>query len=135
VIIGPAAVRRAPPQLAKEEYMDTASLLVKAMAEECRGLILEWNKPELDLPEALQRKHLERMCDRIEQHAEDWSTARLNRWIGFVQCAMMANRILDIDAIKEMFDKVKNAFGEANEDLLDHLDPSSPFEFDIGGEG
>jgi hypothetical protein len=87
--------------------MDTASLLVKAMAEECRGLILEWNKPELDLPEALQRKHLERMCDRIEQHAEDWSTARLNRWIGFVQCAMMANRILDIDAIKEMFDKVK----------------------------
>jgi hypothetical protein len=63
--------RTATPQLAWEEYMDTESLLIKAMAEECRGLILEWNKPDLDLPEALQSKHLERMCDRIEKHAED----------------------------------------------------------------
>jgi hypothetical protein len=115
--------------------MDTASLLIKAMAEECRGLILRWNKPDLDLPEALQPKHLESMCDRIEKHAEDWPAARLHRWIGFVQCAMMANRMLDLDGIKAMFDKVKNAYGEANEDLRDHLDPKDYFEFDIGGEG
>jgi len=115
--------------------MDTASLLIRAMAEECRGLILEWNGPDLDLPEALQPKSLERMCDRIEKHAEDWSTAKLHRWIGFVQCAMMANRILDLDGIKAMFDKTKNAYGEASEDLLDHLDPKDYFEFDIGGEG
>jgi hypothetical protein len=115
--------------------MDTASLLIKAMAEECRDLILRWNKPELDLPEALQPKHLERMCDRIEQHAEDWPAARLHRWIGFVQCAMMANRMLDLDGIRAMFDKVKNAYGETSEDLLDHLDPGSAFKLDIGGEG
>jgi hypothetical protein len=115
--------------------MDTASLLIKAMAEECRGLIQRWNKPGLDLPEALQPKHLERMCDRIEKHAEDWPAARLHRWIGFVQCAMMANRILDLDGMKLMFDKAKNAYGEANEDLRNHLDPKDYFEFDIGGEG
>jgi hypothetical protein len=115
--------------------MDTASLLIKAMAEECRGLILGWNKPDLTLPEALQPGHLERMCDRIEKHAEDWPAARLHRWIGFVQCAMMANRILDLDGMKSMFDKAKNAYGEANEDLRDHLDPKDYFEFDIGGEG
>jgi hypothetical protein len=115
--------------------MDTASLLIKAMAEECRGLILRWKKPDLDLPEALQPKHLERMCDRIEKHAEDWPAARLHRWIGFVQCAMMANRMLDLDGIKAMFDKVKNAYGETSEDLLDHLDPGSSFKLDIGGEG
>ena len=115
--------------------MDTETLLIRAMAEECRGLILEWDKPDLDLPEALRPKHLEIMCDRIMRHAEDWSAARLHRWIGFVQCAMLANRMLDLDGIKKMFDKAKNAYGEASEDLLDHLDPENSFEFDIGGEG
>jgi hypothetical protein len=115
--------------------MVTASRLIKAMAEECRGLILEWNKFDLDLPESLQPRHLERMCDRIEKHAKDWSAVKLHRWIGFVQCAMMANRILDLDGIKAMFDKVKNAYGETGEELLDHLDPEDSFELDIGGEG
>ena len=115
--------------------MDTTSLLIRAMAEECKGLILEWSKPDLDLPEALQHKHLEHMCDRITKHAEDWSATKLHRWIGFVQCAMMANRMLDLDGIKAMFDKAKNAYGETSEDLFDHLDPRSSFELDIGGEG
>ena len=110
-------------------------LLIQAMAEECRSVILEWNKPDSNLPEALQPKHLKRMCDRIEKHAEDWSTTKLHRWIGFVQCAMMANRMLDLDGAKAMFDKIKNAFGESSEDLLDHLDPRNFFELDVGGEG
>lgn len=115
--------------------MDTANLLIRAMAEECRGLILQWNRPVVDLPEALQPKHLEYMCDRITKHAEDWSATRLHRWIGFVQCAMMANRMLDLAGLQTMFDKAKNAYGEPNEDLLDHLDPGESFELDIGGEG
>jgi hypothetical protein len=135
VIINAATEMRTTPQLTKEEYMDTASLLIRAMAEECKGLILEWNKPASDLPEALRPEHLELMCDRIKEHAEDWSATKLHRWIGFVQCAMMANRILDLDGIKSMFDKAKNAYGEVNEDLRDHLDPRDYFQFDIGGEG
>ena len=115
--------------------MDAKRLLVKAMAEECRGLILEWSKPDLDLPEALRPRHLERMCDRIEKHAGDWPAAKLHRWIGFVQCAMMTNRILDLDEIKAMFDRVKNVHGQTSEDVLDHLDPEDYFELDIGGEG
>lgn len=115
--------------------MDTATLLIRAMAEECRRLILESDESNVDLPETLQPKHLERMCDRIKEHAEDWPTAKLHRWIGFVQAAMLANRMLDLGGIKAMFDKAKNAYGETSEDLLDHLDPASPFELDLGGEG
>ena len=115
--------------------MDNASLLVTAMAEQCRGTILKWNKPELDLPRPLRPRHLRWMCDNIENHAEDWPPTKLHRWIGFVQCAMMANRMLDLDGAKAMFDKAKVAHGEISEDLLDHLDPTSSFEVDIGGEG
>lgn len=114
--------------------MDNASLLIIAMAEKCRCVILKWDKPEVDLPMPLQPKHLEWMCDNIEQHAEDWPATRLHRWIGFVQCAMLANRMLDLDGAQAMFDVAKVAHGEIDEDLSDHLDPTSSFEVDIGGE-
>lgn len=115
--------------------MDNVSLLVTAMAEQCRDLILESETPDLGLPKALQPKHLLWMCNKIQEHAEESPATKLHRWIGFVQCGMMANRILDLDGAKAMFDKAKAAHGEINEDLLDHLDPTSSFECDIGGEG
>ena len=115
--------------------MDNSDLLVVAMAEHCRAVIRQWNKPETDLPKPLQPKHLERMCEKIQKHAEDWPATKLYRWIGFVQCAMMASRMLDLKEAKAMFDKAKVAHGETSEDLWDHLDPGSVFELDIGGEG
>jgi hypothetical protein len=48
---------------------------------------------------------------------------------------MIANGIISLKQAKEMFEKAKNAFDEPSQDLLDHLDPSSYFEFDLGGEG
>ena len=42
--------------------MDNANLLILAMAEQCRTIIREWQKPALDLPNPLQPKHLEWMC-------------------------------------------------------------------------
>ena len=115
--------------------MDNASLLVIAMAEKCRGAILGWNEPELELPVSLQPEHLEWMCDNIERHADDWPATKLHRWIGFVQCGMLANRMIDLDEAKTMFDAAKVAFAELGDDLLDHLDPESSFQLDIGGEG
>ena len=47
----------------------------------------------------------------------------------------MAHRILDIDGARAMFDEAKIAHGKTSDDLLDHLDPSSSFEVDIGGQG
>ncbi len=44
--------------------MDNADLLVVAMAQKCRGLIQEWETPDLDLPKALQPKHLLWMCNQ-----------------------------------------------------------------------
>ena len=118
--------------------MDNTSLLIVAMAEECRRVIQEWDKSAPDLPKALQPKHLLWMCNKIEEHAEDGPVTKLNRWIGFVQGAMLANRMLDLDGLKAMFDKAKRDHGETSEDLedlTDHLDPTSSFEFDIGGQG
>ena len=77
----------------------------------------------------------DKACDNIEKHAEDWPATKLHRWIGFVQCAMMANGILDLDGAKAMFDEAQVAHGEISEDLFDHLDATSAFEVDIGGEG
>lgn len=114
------------------------SLLIVAMAEQCRRRILASDTPDLGLPKALQPKHLLWMCKQIEVHAEDGPATKLHRWIGFVQCAMMANRMLDLDGAKAMFDEAKAAHGDISEDLedlLDYLDPASSFEFDIGGEG
>jgi len=117
--------------------MDKASLAIVAMAEQCRTLIRRADDTNSLLPPPLQAGHLLWMCDRIEQHAEKWPATRLHRWIGFVQCAMMANRILDLDGVKAMFARVKIAYAETDRDgdLLDHLDPDSTFELEVGGEG
>lgn len=115
--------------------MDTANLLVVAMAEECRDLIRRWKRVEHGLPKSLQTKHLAWMCDSVQKHAEVWPAIKLHRWIGFIQAAMMANKMLDLDGVRTMFDKAKVAHGDTSLDLLDHLDPTSSFELDIGGEG
>lgn len=116
--------------------MDNTRQLVVAMAEKCRSLLLEEsNVPDGDLPEELRRTHLLWMCRMIEEHAEDGPATKLHRWIGFLQGAMLATRVLDGDTLKTMFDEAKRAHGDMGEDLMDHLDPTSLFEIDIGGQG
>jgi hypothetical protein len=115
--------------------MDKANLLVVAMAEQCQRLILESEAVDDGLPKALQPKHLLWMCRMITEHAEDSPPTKLHRWIGFIQCAMMAHRMLDFEEAKAMFNAAKTAYGGTGEDLLDHLDPSNSFELDIGGQG
>ncbi len=115
--------------------MDQSNQLVVAMAEECRRIILQWQDEDPDLPESIRRTHLEKMCERIEKHAEDWPASKLHRWIGFIQCALIANRIIDLAEAKRMFDRAKVAYPEVDEDLLDHLNPTDSFEIDIGGPG
>jgi hypothetical protein len=117
--------------------MDNSYLLITAMAEECKRLIQQCENPDARLPAPIQPGHLEWMCDQIVEHAEIGPATKLHRWIGFVQSAMLAHRMLDLDGLKSMFDELKRAHGEAREDLedlLDHLDPKSSFELDIGGE-
>jgi hypothetical protein len=117
--------------------MDNAGLLVVAMAEQCRALIQKSTAADSDLPRALRRHHLLWMCDRIEKQAEEWPVTKLHRWIGFIQAGMLANRMLDFAGAKAMFDEARDAYGinGPDENLLDHLDPASSFELDIGGEG
>ena len=117
--------------------MENARLIITAMAAKCRGVLQDSESAESGLPEALHRRHLLWMCDRIEQHAEDWPESKLHRWIGFVQGGLLANQVLDLDEAKSMFNEVKDAYGGSSEDqdLTDHLDPGSSFRMDVGGEG
>jgi hypothetical protein len=118
--------------------VDQINLLTAAMAERCLSILR--NKPDdvrFGLPESLRPKHLERMCKLIIEHAEDWPDTKLHRWIGFIQAGMVANLLLDLDGAKAMFNKIKEQYGPANkdQDLLDHLDPATSFEMEIGGQG
>jgi hypothetical protein len=115
--------------------MNNSNLLTVAMAERCRQLLLESGTGNRELPRSLQHEHLLWMCNKIEAHAEDWPPTKLHRWIGFIQGAMVAHRLLDLNRAKAMFDKAKIAHAEEDDDMIDHLDDSHGFRLDIGGEG
>lgn len=117
--------------------MVDARLLVAAMAAQCRNVIHEAHGEEASLPKELHSKHLLWMCDQITEHSQEWPATRLHRWLGFVQCALLAHRMLNLEQVKRMFDEVKKSHGFSSEDhdLVDHLDPSSSFHLDIGGQG
>jgi hypothetical protein len=102
--------------------MDNDSLLIVAMAEQCRSLIGKWERPNPRLPAALQPRHLLWMCEQIDQHADEGPPTKLHRWI-------------DLEGAKAMFDNAKVAHGRGSDDLVDHLDPTNSFEAEIGGEG
>jgi hypothetical protein len=120
--------------------MQDRSLLISAMAEKCKAMIQQASSTPHNLPalpETLQLPHLLWMCNQIEQHADTAPETKLHRWIGFVQAGMLANRILDLQGARSMFDAVKNAYGVTadDQDLLDHLDPTNSFEIELGGQG
>ncbi len=111
------------------------NLLIREMAEQCGRLVSEANLVDSEIPPPLQSEHLCWMCDQIKRNAERWPTSRIHRWIGFIQCALLVNRVLDLDGLNSMFDKAKVAYGDTGQDLLDHLNPEHPFELDLGGHG
>jgi hypothetical protein len=118
--------------------VDQGNLLMVAMAERCLNIIQ--NKTEdvrFGLPASLRPDHLRRMCNLIVEHAENWPDTKLHRWLGFVQAGMIANLMLDLDGAKAMFNKVKEEFGSIakDQDLIDHLDPTTSFEMEMGGQG
>ena len=110
-------------------------MLVAAMAQRCKKLIVDGDRSTRGLLPSLQPTHLEWMCDQIEKHSGDWPATKLHRWIGFAQAAMIANHMLDLAGAKAMFDSNPTEAGDVDQDLLDHLDPSSTFELELGGEG
>ena len=106
------------------------------MAEECRQLIEQSDASACELPEPLTTEHLSWMLKQISLHAEDWPVTKLHRWIGFVQCGMVAHGMLGFGTAKAMFKKVQEACGVSDEDqdLIDHLDPEHSFRLELGGE-
>lgn len=117
--------------------MQPSRALIEAMAAQCRSVLQNADSRDSSLPKPLQRKHLLWMCNNIEKHAEDWPDSKLHRWIGFVQCGIMANQVADLQGLKRMFDQAKIAHGGSghDEDLIDHLNVDDSFELDLGGQG
>jgi len=117
--------------------MGSARQSITTIAEKCKQVIAAARPVDRGLPESLGPKHLLWMCARIQQNALAWPESKLHRWLGFVQCGIMANRILDLEGTKALFEITDGASqsGAADQDLIDHLDPTNPFELDIGGEG
>jgi hypothetical protein len=110
---------------------------IAAMAAKCRAVLRGSHEKEPRLPKALHPKHLLSMCSQIETHANTWPISRLHRWLGSIQAAILANRMLDLDGIKAMFDTIKGSVAANEEDanLIDHLDVNNTFLLDIGGQG
>jgi len=107
------------------------------MAAKCRDVIRASNEEERSLPKALHPQHLLWMCDQIQEHAQTSPVTKLHRWIGYVQAAILANRMLDLEQIRAMFDEVKKSHRVSgdDQDLVDHLDVDSSFKLDVGGQG
>jgi hypothetical protein len=122
----------------RRNAMEQANLLVIAMADKCQRIIQDKAKDiRFGLPASLGPDHLRWMCKLIVEHAEDWPAIKLHRWIGFVQAGMIANFMLDLAGAKAMFSKTKEEYGSIakDQDLLDHLDPTTSYEMEIGGQG
>jgi predicted small metal-binding protein len=119
------------------KQMDDTRFLIAEMAAKCQFVIRGSNEEERNLPKALHPKHLLWMCEQIRKHAQGSPLTRLHRWIGFVQAGILANRMLDLEQIKAMFDEVKKSHTVTSEDqdLIDHLDVGSSFKMDLGGQG
>jgi hypothetical protein len=123
--------------------MNNSSLMIAAMAEECSARVAAGTRNESngefpaadELPASLQPEHLDAMCQVIVRNVEAWPETRLHRWIGFVQCGMLANRIINTEEMRAMFDLAEVAYGDLVDDLIDHLDCLNPFELDLGGQG
>jgi hypothetical protein len=117
--------------------MDETRFLIADMAAKCQFVIRGSNEEENSLPRALHPRHLLWMCEQIRKHAQDAPVTRLQRWLGFIQAGILANRMLDLLQIKAMFDEVKQSHSVSSEDqdLIDHLDVDSSFKLDLGGQG
>jgi hypothetical protein len=74
------------------------------------------------------------MCTKIESYAETWPATKLHRWIGFIQAAMVAHRMLDLNRAKAMFDKAKTAHAGDDDEMSDHLDAEHEYNVKIGEE-
>jgi len=72
------------------------------------------------------------MCDRITRKADEWPDEKLFLRIGYVQGVMVALNICGMDKIKNIAQDARNGRKDYV-DLLDHNDPESPFQIELGG--
>lgn len=63
--------------LSEAKRITSIPMVMAAMAERCRRLIVEWGQPAAELPPSLLPAHLIWMCDQINSHVDDWPATRL----------------------------------------------------------
>ena len=64
------------------------------------------------------------MLETVSQEAENWSVGKLNRWIGYAQCLLVAVNDLELDDVVEMTERViaeaDKKYGQRNKNDSEH---------------
>lgn len=121
--------------------MVNPTLLAIEIAERLDAQIREWQETfHIDMegvdPDT-HPDHLLKMLDRLTHKAneEAWPDTKLHRWLGWVMGCMACHGIAGHSRLQHLVGESKRYFDEKpDEDLESHLNPDSPFRFDIGGE-
>lgn len=69
---------------------------------QCREIISRSQRLDCPVINTLHPVLLLWMCDLLEKNANAWPDMKMQRWIGFVQCGMYANDMIDFDDVLEM---------------------------------
>lgn len=76
------------------------------------------------------------LCRNLERRVDKWPETRLHRALGFIQGVLVARGASSYHEQMALVDNFKVAFPEdADEELLEHWNPRSPFRLDLGGQG
>lgn len=127
--------------------MTDPTLLAVEIAERTLAYLLKWQEAgqsvRPDAPEETKPENLIWMLERLMKIAEgngreeiEWADTKLHRWLGFIFGSMVSNGMATLPKIKELVTRAKAEFLEKEDkDVVDHNNPDSPFELDIGGPG
>lgn len=116
-------------------------VLAVEIARHCEKIISDSNKVnktgmqyDYDPPDERPRAdHLLKMCEKIENHADEWPVTKLHRWVGFIQGSMVMAGLTTMEKESQFIRDLKMNLRETVDiELKDHRDPESEFELDLG---
>lgn len=118
--------------------MDTYHVFGLEIIHRLVEMIEEWASEfgldSLEVESEISPRTLLEMCDRIARKADEWPDEKLFMRIGYVQGVMVSLNICGIKKIREIVHEAH--LGRQDYiDLLDHNDPDSPFNLELGGSG
>jgi len=104
------------------------------IANRLHDMIEDWLVSHEEANENDAVQNLLNVCNRIITKAEEWPDEKLFMRLGFIQGVMVSHGVCSLDMIRRVVNFIRERHLDYV-DLLDHNDPESPFNFELGGEG